>query len=283
MKQLSLGSVVLAALVGSAGAADLGARPPIAPVFSWSGCYIGDYLGGAWNDGNAAFTEIGNSRFASYSGGVTAARVLGPHSWGADLGGSFIGGGTLGCQLQPVGSPYVLGVEGEGGVIQLRGQAFDPVTVQGTGQTTPDVLGRAKVGDWSAMITGRLGYAWDRYLLYVKGGAAFVASGASVLDQCNTTATGCGNWLISTSGNTNTTTWTVGGGLEWAFAPSWSVKGEYMFIGLGLADNGFTTCASAVAPSGNAVRGGPFCFNHTFGGIHTTKIGLNYRFSTTSY
>ena len=80
MKQFSLGCVALGALVGSAGAADLRARmpttPPIAPVFSWSGCYIGDYLGGAWNDRNAAFTDLGNSRFASYSGGVTAARVL---------------------------------------------------------------------------------------------------------------------------------------------------------------------------------------------------------------
>jgi opacity protein-like surface antigen len=47
-------------------------------------------------------------------------------------------------------------------------------------QTVLDVLGSAKVGDWYGMVTGRLGYAWDRWLLYVKGGAAFVrASRAS--------------------------------------------------------------------------------------------------------
>jgi len=36
-------------------------------------------------------------------------------------------------------------------------------------------------------------------------------------------------------------------------------------------------------PSGATLAGGPFCFNNTFGGIHTAKIGLNYRFGPTSY
>ena len=51
-----------------------------------------------------------------------------------------------------------------------------------------------------------LGYAWDRWLLYVKGSAAFVRTEASVLDACQNTASGCGNWLISTSGS-KTVTW----------------------------------------------------------------------------
>jgi outer membrane immunogenic protein len=97
------------------------------------------------------------------------------------------------------------------------------------------VLGSAKVGDWYGMIAGRLGYAWGRTLIYVKGDAAFVPVRASVLDQGNTPATGCGNWLISTSAGTDIiTTATLGGGVEWAFANNWSIKGEYMFIGLGI-------------------------------------------------
>jgi outer membrane immunogenic protein len=119
-----------------------------------------------------------------------------------------------------------------------------------------------------------LGYAFDRVLLYVKGGAAFVRTQASVLDQC--TATGCGNWLISTSGSETVTTWTVGGGVEWAFAPNWSVKGEYMFIGLD--NHEFQTTGFATTSSGAVVSGGPFVFNHSFNGINTAKIGLNYKF-----
>jgi len=68
-----------------------------------------------------------------------------------------------------------------------------------------------------------------------------------------------GNWLISTSGSKTVTTWTVGGGLEWAFAQSWSVKGEYMFIGLN-DGSGFQTCGPVTTPSGAILAGGPFCF-----------------------
>jgi outer membrane immunogenic protein len=126
------------------------------------------------------------------------------------------------------------------------------------------------------MATARLGYAVDRVLLYVKGGAAFVRTQASVVDQCQ--ATGCGNWLISTSGSETTTTWTIGGGLEWEFAQNWSAKAEYMFIGLGNHD--FRTSGFATPPSGppNVVTGGPFVFNHSFDDIHTVKFGVNYRF-----
>ena len=280
----------LTAIATSATAADmpLKAPPRLAPSFSWSGCYIGGYIGGAWNGGDGAtFTDqgqVGNSQssFLSYSGGVVGARIVPPHSWSADLDSSVIGGGTLGCNWQPVGSSFVLGIEGEAGYMRLTGQAFDPNTIKGENntQTTPDVLGSAKVGDWYGMVTGRLGYAWDRTLIYVKGGAAFVPTRGAVVDACNTE--GCGNWLVSTAGSRTVTTWTLGGGIEWAFAPSWSVKAEYMFIALG--DNGgFRTCGTATNTQNTAVLGGPFCFDHSFDGIHTAKIGLNYRFGGGRY
>jgi outer membrane immunogenic protein len=298
MKKYLLGSVPLVALaaIGSATAADLRMpvkAPPTPAVFSWTGCYIGGYAGGAWNGNDGGrFNDQGQNglgaagstavpAFLSYSGGATASRIVPPHSWDADLGASFIGGGTVGCNWQPVGSSFVLGVEGEAGYMRLNGQAFDPNTIVST-QTTLDVLGRAKVGDWYGMVTGRLGYAWDRTLVYAKGGVAFVPTKASVVDTCQNTAIGCGNWLISTAGSNTATTWTAGGGIEWAFAPSWSVKAEYMFIALD-DDGGFQRCGAVTTPSGAILAGGPFCFNNSFGGIHTAKIGLNYRFGPISY
>jgi outer membrane immunogenic protein len=275
----------LTAITTSATAADMPLKAPPRPasVFSWTGCYIGGYIGGAWNgDNGATFTDQGNALFESYSGGVAGAFALPRHSWSAELDSSVIGGGTLGCNWQPAGSSFVLGVEGEAGYMRLTGQAFDPNTVVDTGQRTLDVLGSAKVGDWYAMATGRFGYAWDHTLIYIKGGAAFVPTRGAVVDACSTD--GCGNWLVSTAGSRTVTTWTLGGGIEWAFAPSWSVKAEYMFIALG--DNGgFRTCGSATNPSNNnnTVGGGPFCFDHSFDGIHTAKIGLNYRFGGGRY
>jgi outer membrane immunogenic protein len=283
MRRLSAVSaaVSLVALAQVASAADLGRRvnkapppPPPPPVFSWTGCYVGGFAGGAWEGSKVAeFTDLGNASFASFSGGVSAARIVPSHSYSVgNSDGSFIGGGTLGCNWQPVGSPFVLGLEGEFGYLKLKGDTFDPNTIAGN-QTISDVSGSARVGDWYGMVTGRLGYAFDRVLLYVKGGAAFVRTQASVLDQC--VSAGCGNWFVSTSGSETVTTWTIGGGLEWAFAQNWSVKAEYMFIGL---DNQFQTSGLGTTGTGAVVSGGPFVFNHRFDGINTAKVGLNYRF-----
>ena len=123
----------------------------------WTGCYLGGYVGGAWQGGDGAtFTDQGQNGigpagsiavppFLSYSGGAVAARLVPAHSWNADLSSSFIGGGTLGCNWQPVNSPFVLGLEGEAGYMRLSGNAFDPRTIIST-QTVLDVLRRSAIG-----------------------------------------------------------------------------------------------------------------------------------------
>src|SRR5262249_40095864 len=169
--------------------------------------------------------------------------------------------------------------------MKLEGSAFDPLinsTLPVTAvRATPDVLRHAKVGDWYGMITGRLGYTWGAALIYVKGGAAFVPFQTSVVDQC--AAAGCGNWLISTSDSKTIVTGTLGAGIEWALGSNWSIKGEYMFIGFRGDPRVSTTCGLATLASGATVGGGPFCFDHDFGGIHTAKVGLNYRFGGSAY
>jgi len=293
MKRPLLAGVALTAMFGGSA---LGAElrcpvykvppPEPPPVFNWTGCYIGGYVGGAFSAQDAIFTDLGNSTFASFSGGIAGAR--GSHSWNVGQGNSFIGGGTLGCNYQQVGSPFVFGVEGEGGYMKLQGSAFDPLinTAQPVTavRATPDVLGSAKIGDWYALITGRVGYAWGATLIYIKGGGAFVPFQTSVVDQCAVTAAGCGNWLISTSSSKTITYGTLGGGIEWALGSNWSIKGEYMFIGLlGDPHESRTTCGFATLASGATVGGGPFCFDHEFRGIHTAKVGLNYRFEVSAY
>jgi hypothetical protein len=59
-------------------------------------------------------------------------------------------------------------------------------------------------------------------MIYAKGGAAFVPVMASVADTFLNVAAGCGNWIISTAVSDTVTTWTVGGGAEWAIWSSWS-------------------------------------------------------------
>ena len=115
MRAAKMGSVALltVALTGIASAADQ--RVPVrprayVPVSSWTGCYLGGYVGGAWKESDPSFTDLGNVLFGAYSGGITAPRREGQHSWNASLDSSFLGGGTVGCNWQPVGSPLVLGV-----------------------------------------------------------------------------------------------------------------------------------------------------------------------------
>jgi outer membrane immunogenic protein len=284
----TLGSVAFFALALAlpASAADLGRMPTKAPVaapppaFNWSGCYVGGYVGGAFtSDSDAIFTDLGNGTFRSFSGGLTAAGIAGVHSWPVALDdSSFIGGGTVGCNWQPVGSSFVFGIEGEVGYLKLEGAAFDPFLGPNilVAPFTPDVLGGARVGDWYAMATGRLGYAFNNWMIYVKGGAAFVPVKHTVVDNCNTGL--CGNWLIATTNDDTVTVGTVGGGVEWAFAPNWSLKAEYMWIALGNED--ITSCATATTPAGAAVAGGAFCFSSSFPDIHTVKVGVNYRFGS---
>jgi opacity protein-like surface antigen len=70
------------------------------------------------------------------------------------------------------------------------------------------------------------------------------------------TAAGCGNWLISTSDSKTITYGTLGGGVEWALGSNWSIKGEYMFIGLQGDPRVSRTRNFATLASGATVGGG---------------------------
>ena len=174
---------------------------------------------------------------------------------------------------QPVGSPFVLGIEGEAGYMKLEAGFRSTPEFNASGFNSRCF--RKRQDRRLVRYDYGLGYAWDRTLFYVKGGAAFVQVRGSVVDNCQTVASGCGNWVVATRDTTDTiTTWTIGGGVEWAVFNNWSIKAEYMFIGLGDSSS-LNTCGFAAAPGPPLVGGGQFCFNHEFAGIHTAKLGLN--------
>ena len=99
-----------------------------------------------------------------------------------------------------------------------------------------------------ASVTGRLGYTWGPALLYVKGGWAY-ADYSSSLTFNN----------VGVAINSKTDGYTVGGGLEYLFAPNWSGKIEYQYYDFGNVDlgNGFSAKNDE----------------------HVVKAGLNYRFN----
>jgi outer membrane immunogenic protein len=271
MNKRVLAAVASATLLatGSAFAADMAPRPvykapPPITVFSWTGCYIGAYGGGAWggsvdtNDPRSQGGTFATGTFYNVAGGATAANG-GAYSY--DLGSSAIAGGTLGCNWQT--SNWVFGIEGEGGYLRLDENVADPFSAG------LDTRSSTRVGDWYGVIAGRLGIAFDRTLIYAKGGVGFTEIKGSIIDTCVVGV--CGPATLNASGSETKAFWVAGGGVEWAFSGSWSIKAEYLFLGL---DHDLNVCG----PGGGTAAGSTWCANHSVDGIHTAKIGINYRF-----
>jgi outer membrane immunogenic protein len=109
--------------------------------------------------------------------------------------------------------------------LDIGGIGFDKRNFDDAPSTcTPFAIHSGLYGD----VTGRLGYAFDRTLVYAKGGFAFSNGEASVANFC---AGGLG------SAKTDTFTgWTAGGGVEYSINPAWSLKIEYQHFDFGTED-----------------------------------------------
>ena len=161
MRKLLLVTAALVALAGPATAADLPARPvykaPPAPPpvqFSWTGCSVGGHVGGLWA------RKDWSDRNISFVPGQPNA------SFGQSLGGhdadGWLGGVQAGCDYQ-LGS-VVIGIQGDYAWTDAKGSNVNLVAPFVTDQTRVKSL---------ATVTGRIGYAWERFLGYVKGGGAW--------------------------------------------------------------------------------------------------------------
>lgn len=187
----------LAAFAGQAGAADLARRqqmpvkaPYMEQIYNWTGFYLGINGGGAW--GRSNWDTLGN----------------------IDISGGTVGG-TVGYNYQV--NQAVFGVEGDINWSDIKGSAGCGVGINC--QTQNEWLGTARA---------RVGYAFDRIMPYVTGGAAFGNIKATQTGLPSTDDTKVG--------------WTLGGGVEAAFAPNWSAKIEYLYVDLGHLSCGAVSC-----------------------------------------
>jgi outer membrane immunogenic protein len=198
------------------------------------------------------------------------------------LKSSVTAGATIGYNWQAAGSPYVFGVEGEVGYLRLTGSGVDnftaglPCSLTGPFNLPPsqcNTFFHTKVGDWYSAITGRFGIAWDRTLIYAKLGASFTDVHTSAIDNCSVAP--CGAGLLNATGKKIIVGLAVGGGLEYALSENWSIKGEYLYLGI---DRTVSACGVQTNPIVPASFGATFCSDTTVHGVHTAKFGVNYRF-----
>ncbi len=231
------------AAVGQANAADM-YRPseggykdgPAYAGVNWAGFYAGVNGGYGWSPFS---DQIKNT-------------VFDPPATGVSPGGGF-GGGQIGYNWQGMMLPHlVLGVEAD-----IQGSGINDTLKDNYAKYSSSI-------DWFGTVRGRVGYSFDRALVYATGGLAYgsVNNEIAIIDNIP-------NHTYKKSGVD--TGYVLGGGLEYQVAPAWSIKAEYQYLNLGKSDpvyhnfpwSGFT---------GAKVEDDAF---------HTVRAGINYHIGNT--
>ncbi|MHC1551814.1 outer membrane protein [Phyllobacterium sp. K27] len=233
MRKSNVIGLFLSALVVSGGAhaadAVIEAAPEAVmadPGFVWTGFYAGV---------NAGYGFGGDDRVGVHAGGVYLGNI------GKIEQSGFIGGGQIGYNYQM--NNFVLGIEAD-----FQGAGLDDSTsgdIEGF-----DVHAKSSI-DWYGTLRPRLGYAWDRTMVYGTGGLAY----------------GRVNYKMSVDGeqfmNEDKTRagWVAGAGIEHAFTNHVTAKLEYQYINFG---------DYTVESEGISTRASP--------DFHSIRVGLNYKF-----
>jgi outer membrane immunogenic protein len=193
-------------------AADLPVKAPppaaVAPVTTWTGCYIGGNAGAAWGSGDVTVAGVGF--IESRGGGSNAA---------------FAGGGQVGCDFQT--GAFVFGVR----------DSFDWSNRDRSRVLAVGALAGSTVtlrNDWIDLLTGRVGYAVaPQWLLYIQGGGAWRQSSLDFITPGG----------VAFGSDRNRSGWVIGGGAEWRLGTNWSVFLEYNHADFGTRSATFLAAA----------------------------------------
>jgi len=244
---------------GSALAADLPPAPParapaayvtpVAPVFNWTGFYLGGNLGAAWTQAKVSDT-LGNS-------------------WSNSQKATFAGGGQIGANYQFAGWA-VVGVEADFDWLANNSNSSNAI------DTNIGAIQFSANNRWMTTIAARFGVAADNWLFYAKGGGGWVGVGNPTITNVTTGGS------ISVSNSNSNSGWLAGAGVEWAFLPNWTARLEYDFLGL----NSQSHTVTATIPAGvgscaiTSVGGCPFSDTLTQNNrdVQTLTLGINYLF-----
>ncbi len=285
---------ILALSATGAGAADLAPRaaaPVFAPVpvFTWTGLYGGFNLGYAWSDDRA--------RTAALAPGGFQARVvneLGFERVRLD-GGGFTGGGQVGANYQfTPGSGVVVGIEADAQYTDLRARRGSRAAFTqdfGGGFLFQNDLAAEARGrlNYLGTVRGRLGYAFDRVLVYGTGGFAYGETAyGSVVGQtsvCNCPAVAATFRAVTTGARQGMQTgYAYGGGIEVALptdsplnlfrAAAVTLKAEYLHYDLGTR----SIVSSAVPIPSFGLTPQPVTLTRVKTEGNLARVGLNFMF-----
>lgn len=233
--------------------------------FDWTGVHIGGHLGSLSNTGGVTQLPMNPNAQAYFD-----SNVISPNPIDGDRSTAF--GAQLGYDYQT--GPVVFGVEADVSFTRIAGASSDekPFVLSTTVQSTAD-----RKLDGFATLRARLGVMpFERTLIYATGGFALgratLANTLTIYNFTHTPICGAATGLCA-AGNTSKwlTGWSLGGGLEQAFADNWSVKIEGLYYDLGTLTRPYD---DPTAPPGNYAL---FGASATFKGS-VVRVSLNYRF-----
>jgi outer membrane immunogenic protein len=212
-----------------------GSYYPASAPLNWGGLYFG--VNGGYGFGNSTWNNAGVSTgsFAA-SGGLA--------------------GGTAGLNYAGFGG-FLVGVEGDLDWSGLKGSSSTAACV-GLGAAAGTTC-QTKSG-WLSTARGRVGYAFNHFLVFATGGAAVADFRAGLNPQAT---------FISLGPQVG---WTAGGGLEFALTENWTAKVEYLYVGLGTIACPAGTICSLVNPAG--VSSPSISLNENL-----VRAGVNYKFN----
>jgi outer membrane immunogenic protein len=302
MKKLLLAISALAISTVAASAADLAHKtytkappPPPPPPCIWCGFYIG--LNGGWagtTGGNNSALAL--SHFENLSNGASSADpiFIGPNTFNQNTSGGF-GGGQIGYNwVFPYGGAggyggpggWLVGVEADIQGASLH-RSFPTLFFSDLG-TPPDVASISTDSrlDWFGTVRGRFGFATGPVLFYGTGGLAFGGVRNNLLvgfsdGDSGLSAVGFNGGNFNDNNNNTRWGWVAGAGIEWMFAPNWSLKGEYQYINLGSVTQ--TALAAVTSTDSENPRlsetEGVIASRRVNMNFNTVRIGVNYHFN----
>jgi outer membrane immunogenic protein len=249
----AVGMAAPALMAEPAWAADLPVNPySKAPVmipawYDWSGFY------GGLNGGGGSAT---NCWWLANNASVLINPAV---SEGCNTATGGLAGAQAGYRWQV--SSWVFGVEGQGDWADLRGNNKNAFLTAGPGglgitdETRLDAIG---------LFTGNIGYAWDKVLFYIKGGAAVTSTRYSTVDIAS--------GLTIDQGKEIRWGGTAGAGVEFSFAPDWSIAFEYDHLFMGNKTISSYSDGLFTLPIGNFSAG-----NRISQDIDIGTVSINYR------
>jgi outer membrane immunogenic protein len=215
------------------------------PVFTWTGFYIGVNGGYALETGKSGLTG---------TPGLLATGFV-PLGSQKTLGDGFTAGGTIGYNYQ-FGS-FVAGLEADLNYVGL-GKRVTTTIAPLTTSLSQDM-------NYLGTVRGRLGVAFDRFLVYGTGGLAFAdAKSAATITGLASTWTG--------SKSDTRVGYTIGAGVEYAMTNNWSIKAEYLYYDLG------RTTVQAPLVAGAGAGAGVFGVARAQNSGNIIRAGINYKF-----